>query len=245
MRALSRTWQILFKGYDEVARAGYALQAAEMVLIRLAYAADLPSPDEVISKLGADRASSGVQATQSPAAVSSQPAPFARPNGGGTQALRVEAPRAQATPVPVQTPVLANPQSYNELVGLAAAKRDLLVKHALEADLRPVSFSAGRIEVALRDGADPGIIATLSARLQAWTGQRWLVTVSTRPPAGATLRELADQRREAARGAAGEDPLVRAIIETFPGAKLVDVRVREEAPAYDLPPAPDLEEDDE
>src|SRR5690606_24742119 len=51
MRALTRAWQILFKGNEEAARAGNALQAAEMVLIRLAYAADLPGPDEVISRL--------------------------------------------------------------------------------------------------------------------------------------------------------------------------------------------------
>jgi DNA polymerase-3 subunit gamma/tau len=246
MRALSRTWQILFKGYDEVARAGNALQAAEMVLIRLAYAADLPSPDEVITKLGTERVANPHQT----AANGSPNASIGRSGGGGAQALRLEsshpAPRPHAQIIPAAAaPALANPQSYAELVGLASAKRDLLVKHALESDLRPVSFSLGRVEVALRDGADPGIIATLSARLQTWTGQRWLITVSSRPPAGATLRELADQRREAARGAAGEDPLVRAIIETFPGAKLVDVRVREDAVTPDLPPAPDFEEDDE
>ena len=64
MRALSRAWQILFKGFDEVSRAGNALQAAEMVLIRLAYAADLPTPDELLARL-ADQ----------PAPVAPQPAP--------------------------------------------------------------------------------------------------------------------------------------------------------------------------
>jgi len=241
MRALSRSWQILFKGYDEVARAGNALQAAEMVLVRLAYAADLPSPDEVIAKLSERRTTSDETAS-----VRSPAPSFSRPNGGSTQALRVEAPRSEPVAPPAQPTALARPQSYTELVSLAAAKRDLLIKHALESDLRPVSFSAGRIEVALREGADPGIIATLSARLQTWTGERWLVMVSSKAEAVPTLRELAEQKREAARGAAGEDPLVRAILETFPGAKLVDVRVREDAPALDMPPAAtDFEEDDE
>ena len=251
MRALSRTWQILFKGYEEIGRAGNALQAAEMVLVRLAYAADLPSPDEVIARLS----------SQPAAAMAPQPAPIARSNGGGgPQALRVEAPRSipapasapaptfetQAVARPAVQPALASPQSYTELISLAGAKRDLLVKHALEAEMRPVSFSAGRIEVALREGADPGIIGTLSARLQTWTGERWLVTVSRQAPAGPTLRELADQKREAARGAAAEDPLVKAILETFPGAKLVNVKVRDEAAAPEMPIdlPPDPEEDD-
>ena len=245
MRALTRAWQILFKGYDEVARANNGLQAAEMALVRLAYAADLPSPDDLIARL-----------TSQPAATSSVPqmAPISRPpGGGGSSALRVEAPRPAATEAvamqpaqPQAQPALATVASYKELIALAAAKRDVLVKLALEASMRPVSFEQGRIEVALADGADPGIIATLSARLQQWTGQRWLVMVSTRPPEGLTLREEQAQRQQAAHAAAHEDPLVQAILETFPGAKVVNVRVRDDAVAAipdTLPPPP--EEDDE
>ena len=51
MRVLSRTWQMLLKGIAEVKDAGRPLAAAEMVLVRIAYAADLPTPDEVIRSL--------------------------------------------------------------------------------------------------------------------------------------------------------------------------------------------------
>ena len=249
MRALTRAWQILFKGNEETARAGNALQAAEMTLIRLAYAADLPSPDEVISKL-----------TQQGTLPSGSSAPVLPPRGpsGGASAMRVEA--LQAAPAPVAAPapapapaarsqavvqpVLATVASYKDLIALAAAKRDVLVKLALESQMRPVSFEQGRIEVALSDGADPGIIATLSARLQAWTGQRWLIMVSTKAPEGLTLRQEAEQKKQAATDAAHDDPLVKAIMETFPGAKLVNVTVREDAPLPDLPPPP-FEEDEE
>ena len=249
MRALTRAWQILFKGNEETARAGNALQAAEMTLIRLAYAADLPSPDEVITKL--------TQQGTLPAASSAPPLPPRGPSGGAS-AMRVEAvqtapaPIAAPAPAPVPAarpqavvqPALATVASYKDLIALAAAKRDVLVKLALESQMRPVSFEQGRIEVALSDGADPGIIATLSARLQTWTGQRWLIMVSTKPPEGLTLRQEAEQKKQAATDAAHDDPLVKAIMETFPGAKLVNVTVREEAAAPDLPPPP-IEEDDE
>ena len=249
MRALTRAWQILFKGNEETARAGNALQAAEMTLIRLAYAADLPSPDEVITKL-----------TQQGTLPSGSSAPALPPRGpsGGASAMRVEAlqaapapvaapapaPAPAARPQAVVQPALATVASYKDLIALAAAKRDVLVKLALESQMRPVSFEQGRIEVALSDGADPGIIATLSARLQAWTGQRWLIMVSTKAPEGLTLRQEAEQKKQAATDAAHDDPLVKAIMETFPGAKLVNVTVREEAAAPDLPPPP-IEEDDE
>ena len=250
MRALTRAWQILFKGNEETARAGNALQAAEMTLIRLAYAADLPSPDEVIAKL------SGQVLANAPLPP---PAPRAPPsNGGGggggsASAMRVEEPMTVAVSEPQPTtrpqaiaqPALATVASYKDLIALATAKRDVLVKLALESQMRPISFEQGRIEVALSDSADPGMIATLSARLQAWTGQRWLVMVSSKPPEGKTIRQEREQRHEAATAAAHEDPLVKAILETFPGAKLVNVAVRDDdAATPEIAPAP-IEEDDE
>ena len=241
MRALSRAWQILFKGYEEVSKAGNALQAAEMVLIRLAYAADLPSPDELIERLSSAPPPAG-QGTPMPAPRGSG-GPTGGGPSGGSGALRAEAPRAvtmpSATPVQQSTPQLqASPRNYNELVALAGERRDLLVKHALEASVSPISFAEGRIEVSLTPGADPAIIQTLSARLKLWTGRNWMVTVSNKVAMGPTLREQQKQREGAALADAHEDPLVRAILETFPGAQ-VKVKVREEPPGP--PPASDEE----
>jgi DNA polymerase-3 subunit gamma/tau len=220
MRALTRTWQILFKGFEEVSKAGNALQAAEMVLIRLAHAADLPTPDELIARLG-NQPSPGPVLT----------APVTRPSGGGgAQAMRLEAPRvaAAAQPAPQSAPrALAAPRTYLELVALAGEKRDLIVKVALESSLRPVSFADGRLEVALVEGADPGIIQTLSARLETWTGKRWMVTVKTNAPAAPTIREQKAEVEAASAAVAHQDPLVQKILETFPGAT-VRVKVKEE-----------------
>lgn len=259
MRALTRAWQILFKGHDEVAKANNGLQAAEMALIRLAYAADLPSPDDLIARLSNQPA---------PAPAMQQMAPMSRgPSGpsGGSSAMRMEAPRPMMTeavavqpaalqasaqpaiaPQAIAQPALSTVGSYKELIALAGAKRDVLVKLALEGSMRPISFEQGRIEVALSDGADPGIIATLSARLQVWTGQRWLVNVSNKPIDGLTLRQEKEERAALARAQAHDDPLVQAILNTFPGAKVVNVKVKDDAEvaAPDLPPVP-IEEDDE
>lgn len=249
MRALTRAWQILFKGNEETARAGNGLQAAEMTLIRLAYAADLPSPDEVIAKLSGQVLSNAPMSTPSPRGPSGGGG-----GGGSASAMRVEAPQpmiATSQPAPVATPqavaqpALATIASYKDLIALATAKRDVLVKLALESQMRPVSFEQGRIEVALSDNADPTMISTLSARLQLWTGQRWLVMVSSRPPEGLTIRQERDQRKEAATSAAYEDPLVKAILETFPGAKLVNVTVRDDEAAIPEIAPPPNEEDDE
>ena len=223
MRALSRSWQILFKGYDEVQQAGNGLQAAEMVLVRLAYAADLPTPDELIAKLA-----------NQPVPSTPQSAPVARGTGGGggsaggpSAARQLQpqvAPQFEASPAPapvVTQPApqaFANPRSYAEIVALAGEKRDVLVKLALEQSLRPVSIGDGRLEVALVQNADPAIIQTLSARLKLWTGKQWLITLKTDAQHVPTLREQREERHEAVRQEAHQDPLVQAILDTFPGA---------------------------
>jgi DNA polymerase-3 subunit gamma/tau len=241
LRALTRTWQILFKGFDEVAKAGNALQAAEMVLIRLAHASDLPTPDELIAKLA-----------NQPLPSPMQTAPVSRSPAGAPQAMRVENPRQdfEAAPAPQSAPqAVSGPQTYAQLITLAGEKRDLLMKHALEASLSPIAFTEGRLEVALVEGADPGLIQSLSGKLKLWTGKPWLVTVSTRAAAGPTVREQKIERDAADRAAAHQDPLVQAILETFPGSKVVNVQVRAEEADLGSDPRPepptDYDEDDE
>ncbi len=226
MRALNRAWQVLFKGHEEVGRAGNGLQAAEMVLIRLAHAADMPTPDELIAKLNSPVGAG--------AAASAPPLRGPGPGGGSgsPQALRQPQPMAmaqpQVAPAPAAVPALPNPRSYAELVALAGEKRDVIVKLALESSLRPVSIGDGRLEVALVEGADPGIIQTLSARLKLWTGRQWMVTLKTDAVHVPTIRELRDERREQVHAEAHQDPLVQAILETFPGARVLPPVIRHE-----------------
>ena len=223
MRSLSRAWQILFKGGEEVKTAGNGLQAAEMVLVRLAYASELPSPEEIIGKLQ--------NGGGTPAAGGSTPSiPHRGMVNAGPQALRMDpVPRYEAAPVaqPQPTP---SPRSYLELVTLAGEKRDVVLKLALETKMRPVSFREKAIEVALIEGTDPSIIQTLSARLREWTGQTWGVSVSRAPATGPTIRDVKDQHEAAVKAEATEDPLVKAILESFPGATVTVRQLEEQIP---------------
>jgi len=229
MRALSRAWQILFKGGEEIKTAGNGLQAAEMVLVRLAYASELPSPDEVIGRLQNAPTSGGAGA----GGAGTPSIPHRGTVNAGPQALRLDpVPRyetaAQPVPVPVAAPqAFAAPRNYLELVALAGEKRDMLLKIALETQMRPVSFRERAIEVALVQGADPGIIQKLSARLREWTGQAWGVSVSRAAAEGPTIRDVKEQHRARSEAEAVEDPLVKAILARFPGAT-VKVTLQEE-----------------
>src|SRR5690606_22899162 len=170
-------------------------------------------PDELIEKLNALPPDSG-SAPTAPA-----------PGGGGYQA-RAAAPLARPAPMPQSAPEAVArpmPQSYASIVALAGEKREIAIKHALESDLKPVSFEVGRIEVALTPNANPAIVSALSAKLKEWTGRPWMVTISTREISAPTMREARQAAENDARNQALEDPLVKAVMETFPGAKLVDI----------------------
>jgi DNA polymerase-3 subunit gamma/tau len=220
MRALSRAWQILFRGGEEVKAAGNGLQAAEMVLVRLAYASELPSPDEIIGRLQNGTPSAGGSTPSIPhrGPVNAGPALRALETSPRYETAPVAAPAVQSLP---------SPRSYLELVALATEKRDVMLKIALEQKMRPVAFREKSIEVALVEGTDPAVIQTLSARLREWTGQIWGVSVSRIPASGPTMRDVKEQHHAAAKAEAVDDPLVKAILDKFPGAK-VSVTLREE-----------------
>ncbi len=237
MRHLTRTWQILQGGAAEVSRAGNAIQTAEMVLIRLGYAADLPTPDEIIQKLAklphvpeggnhtGPQTSGPAGSGGSAGSGSAQPRTIGQGGGfvGSPSPLSAPHPDPAAHADP-GAEALASPQNFAQLVALAAEKRDLLLKHALETDIRPLSFEAGRMEIALTENADHSIVATLGARLKLWTGRTWMVSISSEQKSAPTIRETQEAAKQKAFDEAHAVPLVRAVLETFPGAELVDVR---------------------
>ena len=239
MRVLARTWQMLFKGLTEVQDAGKPIAAAEMVLVRIAYAADLPGPDEVIRSLGqagttgaappAGNRASAAATTQPASAMPSRIAASPSPSRSGAATAREQiGPVAEASAAPAE-PAIAVAR-FEGLIALAIEKRDLVIKTALERDMRLVRFEDGRLEVALEPGAARTMIGELSRKLSLWTGRRWMVVVSAEEGAP-TVKAQADARKaELLRGIAA-DPLVQAVLTRFPGAEIVDVRSPAESAA--------------
>lgn len=230
VKVLSRTWQILNKGIAEINIAHDDVQAAEMVLIRLAYAADLPSPDELIKKLDSLPAGAGAHVG----------APPSRPTGGGgggTATARAMAPM-QAVSVNQSPQARANAEptmalsSFEELVALCGERRELVLKHALESHVSPVAFANGRMEIALTPDADTSIAQQLSTKLKEWTNTSWFITIS-KQKATDTIRQQRDRAAQEKLDKAMQDPSVKAILNAFPGARLVN----EKSLIDDEPPA--------
>ncbi len=246
MRVLSRTWQMLLKGIAEVADAGRPLAAAEMVLVRIAYVADLPTPDEVIRSLDEN---APVAPAQGPAPAAPRSTLAAAPRSEtprpGTPRAETSrgAPRAALAPAgdPVARPPDTQPSPpplvigrFEELIELAAQKRDLGVKLALERDVRLVRCEDGRLEIGLERSAAKTLVHDLARKFSQWTNRRWMVVVSAEQ-GQPTVKSQNDVRQAELKTGVRADPLVQAVLARFPGAEIVDVR--KSAPAQELLPA--------
>ncbi|RWK65119.1 DNA polymerase III subunit gamma/tau [Mesorhizobium sp.] len=250
VRVLSRTWQMLLKGIPEVQSSNRPVSAAEMVLIRLAHAADLPTLDEALKSLeggasgGAPRLN-GAPASSGPASPGpASPGPANPSNGGasavaqtrmptangGAQTMRLVEPEPMpAAFVPAPEPVADAPvpvpvKSLADIVALADAQRDIAFKVLVKRCVRLVRIEPGRIDVSLTDNAPKMLLNDLTAKLRAWTGRSWLVSLS-KEEGGQTLAEMESTKRENALLDARSDPTVAAILARFPGAKIIDVRI--------------------
>ncbi len=242
MRVLTRMWQMLLKALEEVAQAPNPMMAAEMAVIRLTHVADLPTPGELMKALG-----------DAPPG-SAAPAPAA-PSGGspGAQAVAQAQVRAAANP-PRQTGsalpatdadpdiALARFGDFQNVVALIRSNRDVRLLVEVENSLRLVSYSPGRIEFEPTAEAPRDLAARLGSALGRWTGVRWAVSV-TGSGGAPTIGELRDAEEAEARAEAAENPLVKAVFDAFPSAKITDIRTPEaiaaEAEAEALPEVED------
>ncbi len=230
LAALARAWQMLLKGLDEVGRAPHSMTAAEMLLIRMSHAADLPSPEDVIRRLTGKPAnqtkseSSRNESGSEPLVPDSPPPP-----GSSAPRRRVVGGQIDAPSEPQlqedMPPSAAAPklESFAELVALAGEKRDVRLKIALEDTVELVRFKPGHVELHLLSDAPKDLANDLGRKLKHWTGQRWMISLTEErgeKPLGAVRREYEAQMLEEAK----RHPSVKSVMRHFPQAEIVAVR---------------------
>jgi len=262
VRVLSRSWQMLLKGVAEVQASNRPVSAAEMVLIRLAHSADLPTLDEALKSL-ADNAPASPAPASPRSVVSARPPaegasasamPQVRmPSGnGGGPAMRLAAAEIAPTPLevapPVQEEMVSPVNSLADLAALADAHRDMTTKVLIRRCVRLVRVEPGHLDVSLTADAPKTLLNDLTLKLKAWTGRRWMVSLS-REEGGQTLAETEASKRETVFLDARSDPTVAAILARFPGSRIIDVRIPETVEIDEgdagTPVEPPAEDDDE
>ena len=225
MRVLTRLWQMLLKTLDEVASAPNAMMAAEMAIIRLTHVADLPSPEDLVKKLQNATPTPTVPAGTAPAAAST-----------GAQAVHQAQARMASNPNAAgQTTALAHDPdvalarypTFDHVVELIRANRDVKLLVEVETTLRLAAYQPGRIEFEPTNSAPRDLAQRLGARLQAWTGNRWGVSIVSEG-GGKTIAEVRDAADLELKEKAETHPLVQAVLAQFPQAKITAIRTPEE-----------------
>jgi DNA polymerase-3 subunit gamma/tau len=235
---LGRAWQMLLKGQAEVNEAPDRLAAAEMVLIRLAHVADMPTPGDLIRRLTQD---GGVAPAPSPRGGNG-----GGPSGGSLRAIAGGGARSAAAPAAVAAPSIVEEgglaiTGLADIAALAAARREAMLAAHVTSRVHLVRLEPGLLEIRPDEDAPRDLCPKLAALLTEATGRRWTVAVSAE--AGMpTLAETAQAEAARLREAVAQDALVRAILDAFPGAVIEAIHEAPELPdAHD----PEIDEDED
>lgn len=222
MPALGRIWQILLKGISEVQYATNAQAAAEMVIIRLCYAADLPDPATLLKQL------------QDGTIVSAGAAPAARPSSSGsTTVMTAHSSAAVAQVRPAEIPVAKtvavannNLETAQDIMALLEQNGSMILASQVYHHVELVKLEAGIIEFHPVGDAPPRLAQDLGKRLSEVTGQRWIGTISAK--AGQpTLKAQHEEKLAAEIAEVKTDPVVSRVFEVFPGASILSITQKE------------------
>ncbi len=218
---LARAWQMLLRGVAEVEVAPDRRSAAEMVLIRLCYVADLPTPGDLVRRLSNANRPSPPSPEQQPVPAQSPPTTqSAVPMDGGTGG------RAVANGAPTASPnARPGPTSFREVAQLVSERREARLHAHLLHSVHLVRFAPGVIELRPEADAPRDLAPRLAALMFEATGIRWTIALST-AEGEATLARQGQAADTARRTVAAEHPLVRAIMRAFPGASIDAVHDR-------------------
>jgi DNA polymerase-3 subunit gamma/tau len=212
---LGRLWQMLLKGVAEVEAAPDRRAAAEMIIIRLCHVADMPPPGDLIKKL------------EQQAAQNSMGGSVGGGSPGGT--------RAVANGAPMQAVAAPRAITFQDVVALAGAKHDVMLYAHLRQSVHLVKFAPPVIEMRLEPDAPRDMAQRLGALLEAETNRRWTIVIS-QAAGEPTIADGERQAENAARQHATDHPLVRAIMEAFPGARIEKLHAAPEPIADEAPP---------
>ena len=198
---LATAWQMLLKGLDEAARAPRPFAAVEMLVIRMCYTAQLPSPADIIGELKGrpaaqparkEEARQRIEASAGTQALIDAPGDDPGEDGGESAAVNAGERYAKRTFA-----------SFEDIASHAAQLRDIKLKIALEEQVELVKFGPGYLEIHALEGAPKNLATDLARKMQAWSGERWIVSLSEERGMAPLRAAAAPRRRRPSRKFAG------------------------------------------
>lgn len=222
---LGKAWQILLNGTGEIVSSPNPQAVLEMVIVRLCYAANLPDPNDLIKRLKNETSNTSSTSATTPSSP--------KPTQSVSASVSTSGGPAQATMKVVQTDkeqtivANANLRTLEDIAELMEMKGELKLSAELERFVQLITLKERSLEIALIDAAPQGLPSQISKFLTDATGQRWVVSLG-KEGKEPTLYEKRKQREEQAYQRILDDPMVKTVMETFPGAEIIEINKKEE-----------------
>ena len=200
MTALTAAWQMLMKGIAEVRSSDSPIKALEMLVIRLAYLSDMPSPAQILD----DIKKNGLKTPLPP-----NPAPAPQPD-----------PILKPEPI---APKDSGLHDWPDLPKLARDKNERLLAFQIEHFIRPISLTQGVITCTLTSDTPREFCGNLTQFLSRETGMNWRI-ITQASGGGQTLHEVKEAAQNALLAELKQTPTVAGVLAAFPGAKVEKVK---------------------
>jgi DNA polymerase-3 subunit gamma/tau len=236
MSELSQTWQILLKGYQELQSHEMPHIVAEMVLIRLAFASELPSLDEISNNLRNTKQEETAKTTENKTVIATEEkkenvSKNETQTGIGTDTV-MEMKNVETVAkknfeennkqnINFEKNIIVN--NFKEVADLFLEKKEILLFNNLFSHVHLVSFKKGRIELNPTDDAPKDLGAKIGQLLTEWTKEKWHILM-TQEKGEPTLEEQSDKEKERIINDLSKNERIKEILNIFPGAKIEEVK---------------------
>lgn len=218
LAVLSKIWQMLIKGISEINMAPSAVEALEMILLRVAYSASLPTPYEILNevKKNSDLAgTSSVYSGQSALLQNSAAAvPVSVPPSGTEKKNDLTAT--------VSAGETSGFNTVEDLLRYLEGTKKALIEYSIKHDVCIREFSDGHIAMNIAPSIHQDFIMNLHKLLSEATGRQWEIEI-IKGDLGETIADKEKSAAEATKKNVSEYPLVKKILEEFKGAKIETV----------------------
>ena len=230
---LTRTWQMLLKGTEEVRISPNPISAAEMIIVRLTFSSKLPTPEDLVKKIKNDQTTASSVASASPESGTSQtpkitlnnnttsettPQAFNVIQGSGQSALRVSDPV-----VGVAEEFISPPSSFDALVKLFEKQGEPDIAFQLNDNVHLVSYDIGRIDIRPNARVPKNLASRMCTELKKWTGKSWIISLSNEI-GDTTLYEKDVVEQQALKNMIMKDEIIKSVLSSFEGASITDIR---------------------
>ena len=197
VRKLSRFWQMILKASEEIKNSFNPDSALEMVVIRMAYVSDLPTPEEIIKNIDSNDKGKKKNIIKQ----STKEETLSKKNENIASSIRIH--------------------SFKDIIEVAGKNKNLILKKFLQEDVRLVSFEVGHIDINVESGNEE-IIKDLIAKLYEWTDQRWIINVSMKK-GDDTIIEKQKQKQDDIIAELSNSDEMKKVLEAFPDSEITSV----------------------